>query len=619
MSTPPVEVTEVLRFVRETPPFDALPDDAQRRIARHIEISYAPDGTVVLPLQAEPEALFLIRSGAVELHDDTDRLVARLGAHDFFGYPALLTDAPAQRRCTTIEDTLLYRLPADLFDLLRSDHPAVDRFFNRAYADRLRDAIREQQTQQVFTTPIERILTRNPVTIDAEATIRDAAQRMSEARVSSIIVEAGDTLGILTDRDLRDRVVAEGRSLQDTCRTIMTDEPVTISADAYAFEALLAMSRHNVHHLPVRDGEQVIGMVTTTDLMRMEADHPVYLVGDVWKQSSVEDLARVSDRLPQLMQHLADASAHPADISRALTTVADALTQRLIELAYNEIGPPPIPFVWMALGSQARHELSVHSDQDNALVLSDEYDVIQHGHYFEQLARFVCDGLNDCGFVYCPGDVMATTDRWRQPVSTWRRYFRDWMEKPDPEALMHASTFFDWRPVAGAMQLAHSLHDFVLQRTPEQSIFLASLTANALDHTPPLGFFRQFVLERHGGETKTFDLKLNGLVPIVDLARIHTLDRGLAPVNTLERLEALAQSDSFAASDANDLHDAFSFIATVRMRHQVSQLRRGETPDNYVPPSALSDFEQRHLKDAFKIVRRMQSALEQRFQTHFIR
>ncbi len=619
MSTPPVEVTEVLRFVRETPPFGALPDDAQRRIAQHIEISYAPGGTVVLPLQAEPEALFLIRSGAVELHDDTDRLVARLGAHDFFGYPALLTDAPAQRRCTTIEDTLLYQIPAAYFDRLRSDYPAVDRFFNRAYAERLRDAIREQQTQRAFTTPVRHLLSREPVTIAADASIRDAARRMSEARVSSLIVTDGDALGILTDRDLRTRVVAKGRSCDAPCRTIMTREPTTISADAYAFEALLAMSRHNVHHLPVRDGEQVIGMVTTTDLMRMEADHPVYLVGDVWKQTSVEGLARVSDRLPQLMQHLAEASAHPADVSRAITTVADALTQRLIELAYTEIGPPPIPFAWVALGSQARHEMSIHSDQDNALVLSDDYDPLQHGPYFDQLATFVCSGLDACGFVYCPGDVMATTDRWRKPVATWRRYFRDWMDEPHPQSLMHASIFFDWRPVAGALQLAHTLHDFVRQRTPNQSIFLASLTANALDHTPPLGFFRQFVLERHGGETKTLDLKLNGLVPIVDLARIHTLDRGLAPVNTLERLEALSQSDSFAASDANDLHDAFSFIATVRMRHQVYELRRGETPDNYVPPSALSDFEQRHLKDAFKIVRRMQSALEQRFQTHFIR
>jgi len=619
MSTPPVEVTEVLRFVQDTPPFDTLPDEAQRRIAQQIEITYAPEGNVVLPLHAEPEALYLIRSGAVELHDENDRLVARLDAHDFFGYPALLTDAPAQRRCTTIEDTLLYQFPAAVFDTLRSNYPPVDRFFNRAYADRLRDAIREQQTQQAFTTPIERLITREPVTIDAEATIRDAAQRMSEARVSSLIVTGGDTLGILTDRDLRNRVVAEGRSPDASCRTIMTKEPITISADAYAFEALLAMSRHNVHHLPVLDGETVIGMITTTDLMRMEADHPVYLVGDVWKQTSVEGLARVSNRLPQLMQHLAEASAHPADVSRAITTVADALTQRLIELAYNEIGPPPIPFAWMALGSQARHEMSIHSDQDNALVLSNDYDTIQHGHYFERLAHFVCDGLDACGFVYCPGDVMATTDRWRQPVDTWRRYFRDWMDEPHPESLMHASIFFDWRPVAGAVQLAHTLHDFVLKRTPNQSIFLASLTVNALEHTPPLGFFRQFVLERHGGETKTLDLKLNGLVPIVDLARIHTLDRGLAPVNTLDRLEALAQSDSFAASDANDLSDAFAFIASVRMRHQVSQLRRGDTPDNYVPPSALSDFEQRHLKDAFKIVRRMQSALEQRYQTHFIR
>ncbi|MES3630317.1 MAG: putative nucleotidyltransferase substrate binding domain-containing protein [Longimonas sp.] len=619
MSTPPVEVTEVLRFVRDTPPFDTLPDAAQRRIAQQIEITYAPEGTVVLPLEADPETLYLIRSGAVELHDDTDRLVARLDTHDFFGYPALLTDAPAQRRATTIEDTLLYQFPADAFDAMRSDHPTVDRFFNRAYADRLRDAIREQQTQQAFTTPIRHLITREPVTVDAGASIRDAARQMAEARVSSIIVVNGETLGIITDRDLRNRVVAEGHDPGAPCHTIMTREPITIQASAYVFEALLAMSRHNVHHLPVVDGEQVAGMVTTTDLMRLEADHPVYLVGDVWKQTSVEGLQAVADRLPQLMQHLVEASAQPADVGRAITTVADAITKRLIELAYDELGQPPIPFAWMALGSQARHEMSIHSDQDNALVLSDDYDRIQHGLYFERLAAFVCDGLDACGFEYCPGDVMATTDRWRQPVSTWRRYFRDWMEEPHPKSLMHASIFFDWRPVAGAVQLGHNLHRFVLNRTPDQSIFLASLTVNALKHTPPLGFFRQFVLERHGGETKTLDLKLNGLVPIVDLARIHALDRGLAPVNTLERLQALGETGSFASSDANDLTDAWSFIASVRMRHQAHQLRKGTPPDSYVAPDALSDFEQRHLKDAFKIARRMQSALDQRYQTHFIR
>ena len=619
MNTPPVEVTEVLRFVRETPPFDALPDTAQRRIAQQIEISYAPEGTVVLPLDAAPEALYLIRSGAVDLHDATDRLVARLDAHDFFGYPSLLTGAPAERRCTAIEDTLLYQFGAAAFDAMRSRHPAVDRFFNRAYADRLHDAIREQQTQQAFTTPVAHLVKRDPVTVSAQASIREAARRMAEARVSSIIVEDGDTLGIITDRDLRNRVIADGRPPDAPCHTIMTRDPVTIEGSAYAFEALLAMSRHNVHHLPVRSGETVQGMVTTTDLMRLEADHPVYLVGDVWKQASVDALARVSRRIPDLMQHLAEASADPADISRALTAVADALTQRLIALAYDELGSPPIPFAWMALGSQARHELSVHSDQDNALVLSDGYDPIQHGPYFERLASFVCDGLNACGFVYCPGNVMATNERWRQPAAVWRRYFRDWMDEPHPKSLMHASIFFDWRPVAGAKQLAHSLHAFVLERTPSQSIFLASLVANALEHTPPLGFFRQFVLERHGGETKTLDLKHNGLVPIIDLARIHALDRGLAPVNTPERLQALAESDTFATTDANDLRDAFAFIASVRMRHQVDQLRRGAHADNYVAPDALSDFEQRHLKDAFKIVRRMQAALEQRYQTHFIR
>ena len=622
MSTPPVEVTEVLRFVRETPPFDLLPEEAQRTAAHHIEIRYVPSGTVVLPLGADSDTLYLIRSGAVELHDESDRLVARMDVRDFFGYPSLLTGSPAQRRATAIEDTLLYTFSADVFDTLRNAHPAFDRFFNRAYADRLRDAVKQEQGKQTLTTPVHRLITRKPVTIRPDATIREAAQQMAQARVSSLIVERTDsnsTLGIITDRDLRTRVLAEGRSPETPCLGIMTKDPITIGPDAYAFEALLEMSRHNVHHLPVMEGDTVRGMITTTDLIRMEADHPVYLVGDVWKQHSVEGLASVAERLPLLMEHLSATTAQPSDVSRAITTVADAITKRLIELAYDVLGQPPLPFAWMALGSQARHEMSIHSDQDNALVISDEYDPLQHGPYFEQLATFVCDGLDACGFVHCPGDVMATNDRWRQPVSTWRRYFRDWMDEPHPEALMHASIFFDWRPVAGAVELGHALHRYVLNRAPDQSIFLASLTVNALEHTPPLGFFRQFVLERHGGETKTLDLKLNGLVPIIDLARIHTLQRGLPAVNTLERLDALGASSTFADSDADNLHDAFSFIASVRMRHQVNQLKRGDIPDNYVAPDALSDFEQRHLKDAFKVASRMQSALERRYQTHFIR
>jgi CBS domain-containing protein len=343
-------------------------------------------------------------------------------------------------------------------------------------------------------------------------------------------------------------------------------------------------------------------------------------VGEVWKQDDVAGLVAVSRRLPQMVATLVEADARARDIGRVVTTVSDALTQRLLELAEARLGAPPVPYAWLALGSQARREQTAHSDQDNALLLDDAFDADAHDAYFQDLAAFVCDGLDACGFVYCPGEVMATTDRWRQPLAAWKKTFDGWITEPRPKALMHTSIFFDLRAVYGEMGLGRELRRFFLDASESNSIFLASLSVNALDFKPPLGFFRQFVLEKKGEHADTLDLKHKGVVPIVDLARVHTLAHGLDAVGTEERLDRLAATKgTLSAEDAANLRDAHEFIAMTRLRHQAEQIKRGEAPDNYVAPDALSPFERRHLKDAFKIVSRMQSALEQRYQTSFIR
>jgi CBS domain-containing protein len=520
---------------------------------------------------------------------------------------------------TTIEDSLLYLIPDAEFDALRADSDAVDRFFARAYSDRIRDAVREERQDTPLATPLRSLLSRDPVTATPDVSIRDAAQTMRDARVSCLLLCDDDALaGLITDRDLRTRVVAAGADTEAPVRTIMTEDPVTIGAGQHAFEALLTMSRRNVHHLPVRDGDALAGVVTTTDLMRLQADNPVYLVGEVWKQDDVDGLVAVSRRIPEVVRDLVRSGARADDVARVVTAVSDALTERLLELGEATLGPPPVPYAWMALGSQARFEQTAHSDQDNALLLDDAFDPDAHDDYFLALAEFVCDGLNACGYDYCPGGVMATTDDWRQSLASWTRTFRAWIDEPTPKALMHATIFFDLRHVHGAASLTRTLQSFVLEQTAQNSIFLACLTTNALDARPPLGFFRQFVLNEHGGHEDTLDLKHNGVVPIVDLARIYALAHGVSAVNTEERLQRLADAGHMNADDASDLHDAHAFMSRVRLEHQAAQIGRGETPNNYVAPDALSDFDRRHLKDAFKIVSRMQSALAQRYQTHFI-
>jgi CBS domain-containing protein len=609
----------VVDFLRDTAPFTGLPRDVVARVARRLEVTYAPSETCVLQIGASTSELYLVRSGAVEVIDEDGALVTRLGEGGFFGYPALLTDAPAARRVETIEDTLLYAIPEPVFNRLRSTYDAVDRFFARAHRARLQDALHEARPTRAFATPLRRLLSRAPVMADPSCSIREAARTMRDARVSCLLLGTTDALdGLVTDRDLRNRALAAGADPSQPVRTIMTTDLVTVQADQYAFEALLTMSRRNVHHLPVLDGDGVTGVVTATDLMRLQADTPVYVIGEIWKQNDRDGLEAVSERVPQLVLDLVDGGGRAADVARVVTAVSDALTQRLLELAEDRLGPPPVPYAWLALGSQARREQTAHSDQDNALLLANDATPSSHDAYFADLAAFVCDGLDACGYAYCPGGVMATTDAWRQPLAAWKDTFRAWIDTPTPEALMHASIFFDFRHVHGDATLTQALRTFVLDRTSQNSIFLACLASEALEARVPLGFFRQFVLTQRGDHEDAFDLKHNGVVPIVDIVRVHALAHAVSAVGTRPRIDRLADTGGLSVDGAADLRDALAFIAQVRLEHQAQQIAAGTEPDNYVAPGALSDFDRRHLRDAFKIVSTMQSALAQQYQTGFL-
>jgi CBS domain-containing protein len=282
-------------------------------------------------------------------------------------------------------------------------------------------------------------------------------------------------------------------------------------------------------------------------------------------------------------------------------------------MAEAELGPPPVPYAWMTAGSQARREQSSHSDQDNALILADHMHP-EDDAYFAALARFVNDGLNACGYVYCPGEVMASNPKWRQPLRIWRKYFNTWIEKPEPLALMHSSIFFDMRPIHDPAGMAEELQEYILDLCRANRIFIAYMVANALKHRPPLGFFRNFVLISGGEHDHTLDIKHRGIVPIIDLARVYALSTGQPAISTLERLGQAAKSKAVSQEGADNLTDAFEFIGALRLRHQAEQLRQGRPADNYLSPDALSRLERGHLKDAFGVINSLQDTLEQRYQ-----
>lgn len=613
------ELAEIRDFVGALHPFDLLPAKTLQEVVRSIDIRYARKGTRLIEPGGRVDFLHIVRSGAVETHDADGQLLARLGEGDFCGVRSLLRGGIAINRSDAIEDCLLYMLPADTFNRLRQAHREVDYYFAPMAGGRLKESLDLSGARReinLLGVRVGDMLTRPPVTIAPGASVREAAVKMRDERVSCLLVTEGDRLtGIFTDRDLRMRVVAEGLGADTPLARVMTPDPICIEATDYGFDALLAMARHNVHHLPVTRDGAIAGCITTTNLVETQTTSTVFLAGDIYKQRSPEGLSRVLAHLPGLVLHLAESGATAHHIGHVVSTLTDAATVRLIQLAEDHQGPPPVPYAWLAAGSQGRHEQTARSDQDNVMILDDGYDEAAHGPYFRDFSRFVCDGLAACGYVYCPGKMMAMTDEWRQPLSRWKAYFLRWIEQPEPKALMFSSVFFDLRRVHGEPALFEALQPIILDHTRRNRIFQGYMAANALHHHPPLGFFRNLVLIRGGQHDRTVDLKHTGVGPIVDIARVFALAAGVPAVNTRDRLTACQEAETLSAENAADLRDALEFISFLRVRHQARQIRAGQKADNFLEPGDLSSFERNHLKDAFAVVKATQSLLADAYQT----
>ena len=365
--------------------------------------------------------------------------------------------------------------------------------------------------------------------------------------------------------------------------------------------------------MPVLDEGRIAGMIPATDVTEQHTTSAVYLAGDIHKQTSVEALVAAAAKVKVLQKNLAAAGASAYATGHIVTAITDALTSRLLHLGEAKFGPPPIDYAWVAAGSQARSEQTAKSDQDNCMILDDAYDEAAHGAYFKSLATFVCDGLDACGYVHCPGEMMAMTDQWRQPQRVWAGYFRRWVDTPEPMALMLTCVFFDVRVVAGRKALLADLRADTLQRAKRARLFLAHMVGNALKHQPPLGLFGGLSTIRSGEHKGRIDLKHTGIVPIIDLARVYSLAAGHDAVNTHDRLAHAADSGEISPPAVRDLRDALEFLSALRIRHQARQIAAGHDADNFLDPEGLSNFERSQLKDAFGVVKSLQDVLAQRY------
>ena len=593
-----------------------LPATTQDTLARALPELQAVAGERIADGDRLRQHLYWLLDGSVELLDaDGDPLIT-LQPGDLFGLNqgglSLVSAAQAHSDCRyTRLDTITVKA-------LRREVPALGYFLAQPDADAPTTAanggVHSDPALNLMTTPVSALIKRPPITLPPHTSIREAAQVMSEKRVSSVLIVEQELLfGLITDRDLRNRVIAAGIDTARPIADIATLAPMSIDVKNPAFDALLLMARHNIHHVPVLDGQRIAGMITATDLTEQHSTSAVYLAGDIYKQTTIEGLQAVAGKVKRLQQSLAAAEASAYSTGHIVTAITDAITCRLLQLGEALLGPTPVDYVWVAAGSQARNEQTAKSDQDNCMLLDDTYDDAQHGAYFKALARYVCDGLDACGYVHCPGEMMAMTDQWRQPRRKWAEYFARWTGQPDPQSLMLTCVFFDLRAIHGNSALLDGLRQDVLQRTKGNSIFLAHMVGNALQHQPPLGMFKGISTIRSGEHKGTIDLKHTGVVPIVDLARVYALAGGDSAVNTNDRLANAGAGGAISEQSARDLRDALEFLAFLRIQHQARQIAAGQSPDNYLNPDEISNFERTQLKDAFNVVAALQNVLGQRY------
>ncbi|WP_183729380.1 DUF294 nucleotidyltransferase-like domain-containing protein [Desulfurispira natronophila] len=624
------EQLEILDFLRRHAPFSDLPEETLAWVASSVDVAYYKADTQITAFGDEIDGLYVVRSGSVEVFRRSGDLYNRLSEGGFFGEFALLRNGKVRFPAKALEDTLVYIIPAEVFHELFENHELFADGVEVEDKTRLRQAVaRREDANELMTSKIKTLVQREPVAIDSGATVREACQRMSAESVSSLLIlrdESGQSSkdtslshsmldGIITDRDIRNRLVTPGLDYDTPVTEIMSTGLVTVEHNQLVFEAMLLMLRHNLHHLPVLKDSKPIGVIAISDIIRYESQNSLFVVSSIFRQTDREGLAALKPEVRSCFQRMVNEDANSRMIGSAMAVIGRSFKQRLLELAEDKLGKPPVPYCFLALGSMARDEQSIVTDQDNAIILDNSFDPDQHDEYFRQLAEFVCDGLSECGYSYCTGGIMATNPKWRQPLQVWQDYFAQWIDKPTPQSLLDSSIFFDLEGVWGKTQWAEQLNQMVAARARRSPRFLASMARNALNRTPPLGFFKDFVMEADGRQSNSINIKRRGTAPMVDLIRVHTLAVGSRARNSFERLRDIIDAGILPKGRGPDLRDALEFIAMVRIRHQALDLDEGQEPDNSVVPENLSDFERKNLKDAFQILSNAQKFLRFRYQS----
>jgi CBS domain-containing protein len=628
-----VTAGQALHFISHLVPFSFLPEEEINRIAAAISIiNYPKDTLLFIQGQSRIEYLYIIKKGAVErYYEEANKKILRgiLGEGDIYGgISMLMNNSISIRTLRVTEDSYFYILPKEIFLEICKSYEFFSDFFtdtfgkrmlDRSYAEIIADNFKPTESAlEFFNQPLTSIINKELVYCDREMPIQAAAAVMSEHNASSIFVcdANGEYVGVVTDNDLRKKVTATGYDILKPVSDIMSSPLVTLSSDALIFETMMLMMQKNIKHLGIRnDADKVVGVITNRDLLKAQGQSPFFIMREIAQARFINQIFEVHRHIPRLLQSLINTGAKAQNITRFLTTVSDAVLQKIIAFALAEMGPPPARFAFLVMGSEGRKEQTLRTDQDNAIVFEDLPSKNSKAamKYFLSFAEKVCDWLDEAGYALCEGGVMAKTPQWCQPLQSWKRYFSDWTHTAAPEVLLQTSIFFDFRTGFGDADLANELRRHIFESLVGWPGFFRHLTENALFFKPPIGFFRNFLVESKGEHRDSFDIKA-AMQPVVDYARIYALSHRIEETNTLGRLNELLRQQAISSQEYNELDTVYSYLMQQRFVRQVrSVLEEKTAPDNYINPKKLSRIEQTTLKEIFKRIEKFQAKLSADF------
>jgi CBS domain-containing protein len=430
-----------------------------------------------------------------------------------------------------------------------------------------------------------------------------------------LVTDNNEHIGIVTDHDLRERVVAEKLDVSEPVFKIMSTPIISIPANSFVFQALLNLNEKGKKHLAVKNIEgEIIGVVSSEELHKVHLHSSTYLVREIENAETVEDIISSRKKLPRLVKTLVDSGAKTKNITQIITYIFDAIVHKLITFSIDEIGPPPTKFAFIALGSAGRAEQTLISDQDNGIIIEDvpESEKEQGIKYFQQLGTKVCDWLNDCGYVYCKGNAMAKNPKWTQLLQKWKDYFHGWIVNSNPQDLLELSIFFDFRCVYGEIELVGKLRDYLFKAAKGQAGFFQHLAKNSLYHKPPVGLLGKIVVESKGEHPKTFDIK-TATMPVTDFARIYAIQNKIRNTNSLDRLHDLRDKGVIENHTYEELVQVYSYLMNLRFKHHASQITNNKEADNFIDPNEFTRLEQQTLKNAFSQISSIQKKLNYDF------